>query len=157
MNECLQSSSGGRHYEKPGVLCCKCLPQCPGLAHSWHHHPSSPAAQQLTSKGVDIVKADLDDIASLESAFHGASAIFAVTDIYNHMFNPAKFPKAQEAGISVSEYACNLETTQAMNIAITAISPAVSSPLTHFIFSSLSDTKRWSNGKYTWKMASHKQ
>ncbi|OGE46699.1 hypothetical protein PENARI_c134G12441 [Penicillium arizonense] len=121
----------------------------------WHirgitRNPSSPAAQQLTSKGVEIVKADLDDIASLESAFHGASAIFSVTDIYNHMFNPANFPKAQEAGISVNEYACNLETTQAMNIAIAANSPAVSSTLTHFVFSSLSDTKRWSKGKYTW-------
>ncbi|KAI9042110.1 NmrA/HSCARG family protein [Aspergillus affinis] len=121
----------------------------------WHirgitRNPSSPAAQQLTSKGVEIVKADLEDITSLESAFHGASAIFAVTDIYNHMFNSANFTKAQEAGITINEYACNLETTQAMNIAIAANSPAVSSTLTHFVFSSLSDTKRWSKGKYTW-------
>ncbi|KAJ5208401.1 hypothetical protein N7449_002780 [Penicillium cf. viridicatum] len=121
----------------------------------WHirgitRNPSSPAAQQWTSKGVEIVKADLDDIASLESAFRGASAIFAITDIYNHFANPANFLKAQEAGISVNEYACNLETTQAMNIAIAANSPSVSSTLTHFVFSSLSDTKRWSKDKYTW-------
>lgn len=121
----------------------------------WHirgitRNPSSPAAQQWTSKGVEIVKADIDDIASLESAFRGASAIFANTDIYHHFSNLANFPKAQEAGISVNEYACNLETTQAMNIAIAANSPTVSSTLTHFVFSSLSDTKRWSKGKYTW-------
>ncbi|KAJ6086548.1 hypothetical protein N7467_005462 [Penicillium canescens] len=112
--------------------------------------PSSPAAQQWISRGVELVKADLDDVASLEGAFRGASAIFAVTDIYNHFFNPANIPKAQEAGISVNEYAGNLETTQGMNIALAANSPAVSSTLTHFVFSSLSDTKRWSHGKYTW-------
>ncbi|QKX59538.1 uncharacterized protein TRUGW13939_06672 [Talaromyces rugulosus] len=113
-------------------------------------NPSSLAAQQRPSKEVEIVKADLDDIASLESAFRGASAIFAVTDIYNHFFNPANFAKAQEAGISVNEYACNLEITQAMKIAIAANLPDVSSTLTHFVFSSLSDTKPWSKGRYTW-------
>lgn len=96
------------------------------------------------------MKADLDDIASLENAFRGASAIFAVTNIYNHFFNAANISKALEVGISVNKYACNVKTTQGMNIALAADSPAVSPTLTHFVYSSLSDTKRWSKGKYTW-------
>lgn len=42
----------------------------------------------------------------------------------------------------MNEHACNLETTQGMNIAIAANSPTVSSTLTHFVFTSLIDTKR---------------
>jgi hypothetical protein len=111
---------------------------------------SSYAAQQWISKGVEIVKADLDDIDSLENAFRGASAVFAVTDFYSLMLDPANFAAAQAARITPNEYACNLETKRGMNIATAADSPAVSATLTHFIFSSLSDTKHWSNGKYTW-------
>ena len=150
-HEKLQSSGGGWHYGKPGSSVANAFFNLEG----WHirgitRNLSSPAAQQWISKGVELVKADLDDIASLENAFRGASAIFAVTDIYNHFFNAANISKALEVGISVNEYACNLETTQGMNIALAANSPAVSPTLTHFVYSSLSDTKRWSNGKYTW-------
>lgn len=111
---------------------------------------SSAAAQQWISKGVELVKADLDDIDSLENAFRGASAIFAVTDFYSLMLDPANFAAAQQAGVTPNEYACNLETKRGMNIATAANSLAVSATLTHFVFSSLSDTKHWSHGKYTW-------
>jgi hypothetical protein len=111
---------------------------------------SSAAAQQWISKGVELVKADLDDIDSLENAFRGASTIFAVTDFYSLMLDPANFAAAQQAGVTPNEYACNLETKRGMNIATAANSPSVSATLTHFVFSSLSDTKYWSHGKYTW-------
>ncbi|KAF7718743.1 Uncharacterized protein PECH_004275 [Penicillium ucsense] len=111
---------------------------------------SSAAAQQWISKGVELVKADLDDIDSLESAFRGASAIFAVTDFYSLMLDPANYAAAQQAAVTPNEYACNLETKRGMKIATAANSPAVSATLTHFVFSSLSDTKHWSHGKYTW-------
>ncbi|GFF54013.1 nmrA-like family domain-containing protein 1 [Aspergillus udagawae] len=110
---------------------------------------SSAAAQQWISKGVELVQADLDDIDSLENAFHGASTIFAVTDFYSLMLDPANFAAAQQAGVTPNEYACNLETKRGMNIATAANSPSVSATLTHFVFSSLSDTKYWSHGKYT--------
>ncbi|TVY62421.1 NmrA-like family domain-containing protein 1 [Fusarium oxysporum f. sp. cubense] len=121
----------------------------------WHirgisRDPTSPAAQHWISRGVEVVKADIDNIDSLKDAFRGATAIFAVTDIYNLIFNPANISGAHEAGITVNEYARNIETKQGMNIAIAANCPAVSVTLTHFIFSNLSDTKRWSRGKYTW-------
>ncbi|QKD55376.2 uncharacterized protein FOBCDRAFT_240610 [Fusarium oxysporum Fo47] len=111
---------------------------------------SSPAAQYWISKGVEIVKGDLNDVNSLENAFRGATAIFGVTDFYSQAANPASIAGAQEAGITINEYARNIETNLAMNIAIAASSPAVSATLTHFVFSSLSDTKRWSRSKYTW-------
>ncbi|KAF7592358.1 hypothetical protein BBP40_000341 [Aspergillus hancockii] len=111
---------------------------------------TSPVAQAWISKGAEVVKADLDDIASLERAFHGATAIFAVTDFWTHFFNPENVAKAQKAGVSINEYACKRETAQGMNMALAANSPSVLSTLTHFVFSTLSDTKRWSHGKYTW-------
>ncbi|KAF9204707.1 hypothetical protein BGZ49_004976 [Haplosporangium sp. Z 27] len=41
--------------------------------------PSKPAAQALRQKGVDVVKADMDDIESLKKAIHGAHTVFAIT------------------------------------------------------------------------------
>jgi hypothetical protein len=104
----------------------------------WHirgisRDTSSPIAQQWISKGVELSKADLDDIDSLKDAFRGASAIFAVSNIYKLIFDPANIPGTQQAGITVNEYACNLETKRGMNIAIAANSPAVSTTLTHFV------------------------
>jgi hypothetical protein len=66
------------------------------------------------------------------------------------MLDPANFAAAQQARATPNEYACHLETRRGMNIATAADSPAVSATLTHFVFSSLSDTKHWSHGKYTW-------
>ena len=45
-------------------------------------NPDSPAAQKLAAKGVEIVKADLNDVDSLVSAFQGANAIFSVTNYW---------------------------------------------------------------------------
>ncbi|KAL6915047.1 hypothetical protein ACHAP8_005891 [Fusarium lateritium] len=110
---------------------------------------SSPVAQDWISKGVEIFKGDLNDVDSLKNAFRGATAIFGVTDFYSQATNLANIAGAKEAGVKINEYARNIETSLAMNIAIAANSPAVSATLTHFVFSSLSDTKRWSRGKYT--------
>ncbi|KAL8725035.1 MAG: hypothetical protein Q9166_007610 [cf. Caloplaca sp. 2 TL-2023] len=41
--------------------------------------PSKPNAQELVKKGVEIVKADVEDAASLKKAFEGAHIIFANT------------------------------------------------------------------------------
>ncbi|KAM0330567.1 hypothetical protein ACHAQA_003514 [Verticillium albo-atrum] len=111
--------------------------------------PSSAAAEAWRSKGAEIVQADLDDIQSLERAFSGASSIFTVTNFWAHFFDPANYPKAQQAGVSINEFACQRETTQGMNMAFAANSAAVLPTLTHYVFSSLSDTKAWSKGKYT--------
>ncbi|PQE06771.1 hscarg dehydrogenase protein [Rutstroemia sp. NJR-2017a BBW] len=41
--------------------------------------PSKPKAQEISKKGVEIVKADIDDPESLKKAFEGAHVIFANT------------------------------------------------------------------------------
>ncbi|KAL4960345.1 uncharacterized protein BDV14DRAFT_211767 [Aspergillus stella-maris] len=43
---------------------------------------SSPKAQALTARGIEMVTADFDDEESIAAAFTGATAIFAVTDFY---------------------------------------------------------------------------
>lgn len=42
--------------------------------------PSSAKAESLSAKGIKIVQADLDDVASLHRAFTNATLIFGVTD-----------------------------------------------------------------------------
>ncbi len=46
-------------------------------------NPDSPAAQKLATQGIEIVKADLDDVDSLIAAFEGANAIFSVTNYWS--------------------------------------------------------------------------
>ncbi|KAH8902038.1 NAD(P)-binding protein [Coniochaeta sp. PMI_546] len=59
-------------------------------------NPGSEKAKALTAKGVEMVKADLMDLSSLEQAFQGANVIFGVTDYYEHFFAKGK-EKAMEA------------------------------------------------------------
>lgn len=44
--------------------------------------PSSPRAKELAESGVEVVRADYDDIESLISAFRGCYGVFAVTNWY---------------------------------------------------------------------------
>ncbi|KAF7557762.1 hypothetical protein G7Z17_g494 [Cylindrodendrum hubeiense] len=48
--------------------------------------PTSEKARALSGKGVEMVKANLDDLASLEVAFEGANVIFGITDYYEHFW-----------------------------------------------------------------------
>ncbi|GKT51053.1 NmrA-like family domain-containing protein 1 [Colletotrichum spaethianum] len=111
--------------------------------------PSSAAALAWKSKNVELVQGDVDDIPSLKRAFSGASSIFAVTNFWGHMFDPSNYPKAQQAGLSINEFAYQREISQGMNMAVAASAPEILSTLTHFVFSSLSNAKKWSRGKYT--------
>ena len=45
-------------------------------------NPGSENAKSLAAKGIEVVKADVNDLASLETAFQGSSAIYAVTDFF---------------------------------------------------------------------------
>src|ERR1700761_626986 len=45
-------------------------------------NPQSEAAQALAARGVEVVKADLNDLSSLTVAFAGSYAIYAVTDFF---------------------------------------------------------------------------
>jgi uncharacterized protein YbjT (DUF2867 family) len=83
-------------------------------------NPDSDNARALAAAGAEVVRADLDDQASLERAFTGAYGVFALTNFWEH-FSPEK------------------ELAQAGNQARAAKAAAVH----HVIWSTLEDTRRW--------------
>ena len=102
-------------------------------------------AQAWADKGVEVVKGDLDDKDSLISGFKGANAIFAVTDFWHPLLDPANKAKLK-SGQTMNEFAYDYEVQQGKNIADAA---ATVDSLERFVFSSLSKTKYWSKGKFT--------
>jgi uncharacterized protein YbjT (DUF2867 family) len=82
-------------------------------------NPDSDKAKALAKAGAEVVRADIDDGASLERAFDGAHGAFLVTNFWEH-FSPER------------EYA------QAGNMARAAKKAAVK----HVIWSTLEDTRK---------------
>ena len=80
--------------------------------------PNSEKAQALAALGVEVVRADLDDEASLEAAFSGAYGAYCLTNFWEH-FSPDK------------------EIVQAGNLARAAKTAGVS----HVIWSTLEDVR----------------
>ena len=76
-------------------------------------------AKALASKGAEVVKADLDDVASLKKAFAGAYGVYAVTNFWEH-------------------FSAEKEIAQAKNIADAAKAAGVK----HVIWSTLEDTRK---------------
>lgn len=85
-------------------------------------NPAGPAGQALASQGIEVVKADLDDLESLKAAFQGSHIIFAVTDFWESFekFGPAK--------------AKEIEFHQGSNLAKAA---SATLTLEHYIWSSM--------------------
>lgn len=110
-------------------------------------NPSSTASQALSTLGVEIVKGDLDDKASLLPAFEGAHTIFANTDFFTHFFSAIGSPEIT-SGRDPKIYGHDREIEQGLNIAEVAASPTVINTLERFIYSSLADATKWSGGKY---------
>ena len=96
-------------------------------------NPESNAAKALASKGVSVVTADLNDVESLTAAFSGSQAIFAVTDFFEPFkkYGPAK--------------AMEVEVQQGINLANAA---KATTTLRHYIWSTLPNGSRISEGKY---------
>ena len=113
-------------------------------------NPASKAARAYAQKGVQVVQGDLNDTKSLIAAFGGANVIFAVTDFWAPVSDPAAQEAAKAAGKVINEYAYDLEMQQGKNIADAASDASVMQTLERFVYSSLSDAKKWSKGKYTW-------
>lgn len=82
--------------------------------------PSSEKARALAAQGAEVVKADTNDPASLETAFEGAYGAFCVTNFWE-TFSPEN------------------EAVQARNMAVAARAAGVS----HAIWSTLEDTRKW--------------
>src|SRR5713226_7541080 len=58
------------------------LPKGWSLRALTRESPSHPAAQQLASRGIEVVQGDLEDPASLERAARGVYGIYSVQDYW---------------------------------------------------------------------------
>jgi uncharacterized protein YbjT (DUF2867 family) len=76
-------------------------------------------ARALAAKGAEVVKADLDDVASVEQAFAGSYGAFCVTNFWEH-------------------FSAEKEKAQARNLA----DAAKAAGLKHVIWSTLEDTRK---------------
>src|SRR5215470_14854220 len=82
--------------------------------------PNKDKAKALAAKGAEVVKADLDDVESLEKAFAGAYGVYGVTNFWEH-------------------FSAEKEKAQARNIAEAAKAAGVK----HVIWSTLEDTRQF--------------
>ena len=111
--------------------------------------PSKPAAQEWATRGAEIVSVDIDDIESLEAAFTGAKAIFAMTDYWYPIRDPAVRARATERGISADQLCAEIEMQRGKNMALAAASPEVQKTLQRYVWSSLGNVSQLSGNKYT--------
>ncbi|QDS72117.1 hypothetical protein FKW77_003752 [Venturia effusa] len=113
-------------------------------------NPSSAAALELSKLGVEIVQADLDDVASLATAFRGANLIFSVTNYWEPFFRRDARAAAEERGVSYRRFAYHAELRQGRNIADAAGSSEIVEGLDEMglIASTLSYAKKRSHGKF---------
>ena len=111
-------------------------------------NPTSASAQALEGRGVEIFRGTFDEPASLISAFHGANVIFATTDFWTIYKDPASQGKVPP-GKTLNEWAYEVEIQQGKNIA-DAAAAVMGSTLELFVYSSLQNTRKFSNYKYKW-------
>lgn len=88
--------------------------------------PNSDKSKALASQGIEVVKGDLDDVASLRAAVQGSYGVFGVTDFWAHL------SKAREI-------------QQGKNI----FEAAKSAGVKHLVFSSLGNVSKLSAGRHT--------
>lgn len=100
--------------------------------------PSSPRARRLASQGVEIVRADVDDVSTLLPAFAGASLIFSVTDYWEPFFAAESRARAASEGVSCREYAGRVEARRGRNIADAAAATVETLDECGFVASTLS-------------------
>jgi len=58
--------------------------------------PSSVTAVRWQNKGIETVYRDMDQPASMRRALKGATAVFGVTDFWQHIKNPEAHRQADE-------------------------------------------------------------
>jgi ABC-type amino acid transport substrate-binding protein len=94
--------------------------------------PRSDKSKELASLGAEVVQANLNDSASLEKAFAGSHIIFATTNFFERF------------GQLTAEEAIDAEVQQGINLANAA---AVTATLEHYIWSTLPNSRRLTNGQ----------
>jgi len=92
----------------------------------------SDKAKALLAQGVDVVEADINDVESLQAAFTGSYAIYSVTNFFESLPNVGA-TKSME-----------IEVKQGINLAKAA---AATASLQHYIWSTLPNTRRVTDGK----------
>ncbi|CAK7209579.1 hypothetical protein SCUCBS95973_000488 [Sporothrix curviconia] len=85
--------------------------------------PTKPSAQKLAARGVEPIKADLNDPASLKAAIAGSAAVFAVTNYWDTMSK-------------------STEATQGKNI----VDACIAANVQHLVWSSLPNATKLTNG-----------
>ncbi|CAO2651638.1 Nn.00g042080.m01.CDS01 [Neocucurbitaria sp. VM-36] len=113
-------------------------------------YPSKVSAKKWAAEGVELIAADLDDLQSLKSAFHGANVIYGSTDFWQHMQDPATHERAKERNVTPNEIAYDREVEQGKAIVDAAAANIKS--LDRFVISTLSEARKWSNGTITWNL-----
>jgi uncharacterized protein YbjT (DUF2867 family) len=97
--------------------------------------PQSSRSQELRRQGIEIIKGDINDPATLIAAFHGADIIFGTTAYSSKALLPgmqqASYELEVQQGKNIAEAAATVETTEL------------------FVWSSLSAATRWSKDKYS--------
>ncbi|KUJ18857.1 NAD(P)-binding protein [Mollisia scopiformis] len=111
--------------------------------------PTKESSQDLAAKGIEIVYGDVDDVDSLKKAFKGANLIFGVTAFDNMriMFPSEADLASLKPNQTIRELPFEVEVQQGKNIADAVAT--VGDSLELFVFSALSNVKKWSKGKYT--------
>lgn len=111
-------------------------------------NPSSEASSNLAKTGVDIVKADLNDLDSLKRAFKDATYIFAYTDFQTIVQSPQVMGRFQigELKAPIGAAAFDIEVQQGKNVAEAA---AAVPSLERLVWSTLPHVREVSGGKYT--------
>lgn len=92
-------------------------------------NPASEPAQKLTSSGVEVVRADGWDKASLVAAFEGSWAVFANTNSDDPIFENPK------------------ETRTELDLGKTIVDAAVQAGVEVFVYSGMASAKESSGGK----------
>jgi hypothetical protein len=96
------------------------------------------------------VSADLDDESSLNHAFTGANAIYAVTDFWAWLKDPKTFEEAEKQGKKPNEIAMQREIQHGKNVIHAAARQLKT--LEGLVLSTLSNSKKWSNGEIKWNL-----
>src|SRR5690606_360177 len=78
-------------------------------------NPASPAAQALSAEGIEVARAELDDVSTLITAFEGANVIFSVTNYWEPFFRPDCREEAKKLGVTCRKYAYDAEYRQGRN------------------------------------------
>ncbi|TQN71304.1 NmrA-like family domain-containing protein 1 [Colletotrichum shisoi] len=110
--------------------------------------PSAAALAAALGPDVELVTADLEDVASLEAAFRGANVIFSVTNYWEPFFRPDCRAEAQRRGVSCRRFAYDVEYRQGRNIADAAAATVDSLDDNGFLASTLSHAGRCSGGRF---------